>query len=132
MIQDIRETRAVGDHLQRQHFCAEERFRLLSALDVRRGRIPPDQFADFISDGLVAEQKPAISPIFAEQALFDLKRSGLREAILTLAPDSFEIVRMNVPLDSLGGPRALHLFQRSAIEVEQHLVRLKESSFWVQ
>ncbi len=39
---------------------------------------------------------------------------------------------MNVPLNSLSGPRALHLFQRAAVEIEQHLVRLKESSLSVQ
>src|SRR5271156_5700083 len=39
---------------------------------------------------------------------------------------------MNVPLNSLSGRRALHLFQRAAEEIEHHLIGLKESSRSVQ
>ena len=132
MIQDVRETRAIGDHLKCPHFRRKERLRSLSVFDVRCGRIPADYRTLFIQHGLVAKQKPAIPPIFAEQTFLDFKRSSLCEAVLSLALNSFEIVRMNVPLDSLSGPRALHLFQRAAVEVEQHLVRLKESPLRVQ
>src|SRR5690242_9803617 len=42
----------------------------------------------------------------AEQAFLDFKRRSLCEAVLSLAPNPLEIVRMNVPLNSLSGPRA--------------------------
>ena len=132
MIQDVRQTRAIGDHLKSPHFCRKERLRSLSVFDVRCGRIPAEYRPLFIQHGLVAKQKPAIPPIFAEQAFLDFKRRSLCEAVLSLAPNPLEIVRMNVPLDSLSGSRALHLFQRAAVEIEQRLVRVNESSLGVQ
>ena len=132
MIQDVRETRAIGDHLKGPHFCRKERLRSLSVFDVRCGRIPAEYRPLFIQHGLVAKQKPTIPPIFAEQALLDFKWRSLCEAVLSLASNPLEVVRMNVPLNSLSGPRALHLFQRAAVEIEQHLVRLKEISLSIQ
>ena len=67
-----------------------------------------------------------------EQAFLDFKRRSLCEADLTLAPNPLEIVRVNVPLNSLSSSRALHLLQRAAVEIEQRLVRVNESSIRVQ
>ena len=51
---------------------------------------------------------------------------------MSFALDSFEVVRMNVSLDSFRGPVALHLFQRAPVEIEQHLIRLNELPLGVQ
>ncbi len=131
MIQDVRETRAIGDHLKCPHFRGKERLRSLPVFDVRCGGIPANNGTLFIEHGSVAKQKPAIAPIFAEQAFLDFKRRSLCEADLTLAPNPLEIVRVNVPLNSLSSSRALHLFQAS-VEIEQRLVRVNESSLRVQ
>jgi hypothetical protein len=132
VIQDVRETRAIGDHLKCPHFRRKERLRSLSVFDVRCGRIPAEYRPLFIQHGLIAKQKPAIPPIFAEQAFLDLKRRSLCEADLTLAPNPLEIVRVDVSLHTLSGSRALHLFQRASVEIEQRLVRVNESSLGVQ
>ena len=132
MIQDVRETSAIGDHLKCPHFRGKERLRSLPVFDVRCGGIPANNGTLFIEHGSVAKQKRAIAPIFAEQAFLDFKRRSLCEAVLALAPNPLEIVRVNVPLNSLSSSRALHLFQRAAVEIEQRLVRVNESSISVQ
>ena len=132
MIQDVRETRAIGDHLKSLHFRRKQRLCSLSVCDVRCGGMPAYYRPLFIEHGLVAKQKPAIPPVFAEQAFLDFERRSPGEAVLLLVLNPLEIVRMNVPLNSLSGPRASHLFQRAAVEIEQHLVRLKESPLSVE
>ena len=125
MIQDVRETRAIGDHLKGPHFCRKERLRSLSVFDVRCGRIPAEYRPLFIQHGLVAKQKPAIPPIFAADALFNLKRHSTCQAAAPFGPRSFEIVWVKVRLMSLITSHVLHLFKGLSVIVEQHLVRLK-------
>src|SRR6266849_1151244 len=110
---------------QREVFIAHPLFSLLAIFDVSSSREPPRNSALFIEQRPVAKQKPAIPPIFAEAALFNLKRHSTCQAAASFAPCSFEIVWMKVPHMSLISSRALHLFKGMSVIVEQHLVRLK-------
>ena len=40
MVQNIRETRALSNHLERPHFRRTQPLRLFSVIDVERGHIP--------------------------------------------------------------------------------------------
>src|SRR4029077_12798681 len=100
--------------------------------DVSSRREPPRYSALFIDQRVVTKQKPAIPPIFAADALFNLKRHSTCQAAASFAPCSFEIVWMKVPHMSLIGSRALHLFKGMSVIVEHHLVRLKQKSLSVQ
>jgi len=73
----------------------------------------------------IAKEKPPIPPIFGTHALFNLKRHSTCQGGASFAPSYFEIVWMKVPLMSLISSRALHLFKRISVILEQHLVRLK-------
>ena len=110
---------------QREVFVAHPLFGLLAIFDVSSRREPPRYSALFIEQRVVAKQKPAIPPIFAAHALFNLKRHSTCQAAASFAPCSFEIVGMKVSLMSLITSRALHLFKGMSVIVEQHLVRLK-------
>src|SRR6266478_3059638 len=61
---------------QRDVFIAHPLFSLLAIFDVSSSREPPRNSALFIEQRPVAKQKPAIPPIFAEAALFNLKRNS--------------------------------------------------------
>src|ERR1700730_4259581 len=117
---------------QREVFVAHPLFGLLAIFDVSSRREPPRYSALFIEQRVVAKQKPAIPPIFAAHALFNLKRHSTCQAAASFAPCSFEIVGMKVPLMSLITSRALHLFKGMSVIVEQHLVRLKQRPLGVQ
>src|SRR5438270_9175541 len=96
---------------QREVFVAHPLFGLLAIFDVSSRREPPRYSALFIEQRVVAKQKPAIPPIFAAHALFNLKRHSTCQAAASFAPCSFEIVGMKVSLMSLITSRALHLFK---------------------
>src|SRR5216683_848075 len=117
---------------QREVFIAHALFSLLAIFDVSSRREPPRYLAPLIKQRVVAKQKPPITPIFAAHALFNLKRLSTCQAGASFAPSSFEIVWMKVPLMSLISSRALHLFKRMSVIVEQPLVRLKQKSLGVQ
>jgi hypothetical protein len=125
VIQDVRETRAIGDHLKSPRFCREKRLRSLSVFDVRCGRIPAEYRPLFIQHRLVAKQKPAIPPIFAEQAFLDFRRPFKKLVVLlnfSRYPDEFL------------GPAVrsrLAFFKRAAVHTE-HICRLSRDSRGVQ
>src|SRR6267378_2294730 len=110
---------------QRQVFVSRPVFVPLAIFDVSSRREPPRYPALFIEQRVVAKQKPAILPIFAAHALFNLKRHSTCQAAASFAACSFEVVWMKVSLMSLIGSRALHLFKGMSAIVEHHLVRLK-------
>src|SRR5229473_3361710 len=110
---------------QRDVFVPRPRFSLDAIIDVSSRSEPPLDSTLFIQQRVVAKQKPAIPPIFAAHAFFNLKRHSTCQAAASFAPCPFEIVWMNVPLMSLITSWALHLFESMSVIVEQHLVRLK-------
>jgi hypothetical protein len=58
---------------QRQVFVACPLLSLLAIFNVSGRSEPPGDAALFVKQRIVAKQKPAIPPIFAEHALFNLK-----------------------------------------------------------
>src|SRR5712664_1071736 len=117
---------------QRQVFVPCPRFSLEAIIDISSRSEPPLDSTLFIQQRVVAKQKPAILPILAAHALFNLKRHSTCQAAASFATCSFEIVWMKVPVMSLISSRALHLFKGISVIVEQHLVRLKYKSLSVQ
>src|SRR5260370_37779628 len=117
---------------QRQVFVPCPRFSLEAIIDISSRSEPPLDSTLFIQQRVVAKQKPAILPIFAAHALFNLKRHSTCQAPASFAACYFEIVWMKVSLMSLIGPRALHLFKGMSAIVEHHLHPLKSKCLSVQ
>jgi len=104
-------------------------FRMRSSARLRSSNVSSRRehranFAMFIEQWVVAKQKPAYRHLcracaFQSQTALHLSSRSVVRSVL------FEIVWMKVPLMSLIGSRALHLFKGMSVIVEQHLVRLK-------
>src|SRR5882762_12013914 len=65
---------------QHEVFIAHPLFSLLAIFDVSSRSEPPLDSTLFIQQRVVAKQKPAIPPIFAAYALFNLKRYSTCQA----------------------------------------------------
>jgi hypothetical protein len=72
----LKHRRTIDLFPQREVFVAHPLLGPLAIVDVSSCREPPRHSPLFIQQRLVAKQKPAIPAIFAEHALFNLKRNS--------------------------------------------------------
>src|SRR5215467_1167115 len=74
VIQNVRETRALGDHLDCPHLCRMQQLRSLSVFDVGCGPVPADYCASLVPFRFGSEQKPAKHSVVASEAGLKLAR----------------------------------------------------------
>ena len=114
LIQNVPEVCAISNHFKRTRFRRVQCFGLLTILNVRSCRVPTNDFAVFTEQGVVLDQKPSVTTVFAARPLFIFKRCGSEESFLPRFSKSLNVLRMENALSKVvrqdfveGKPRIL-------------------------
>jgi hypothetical protein len=86
--------RAIDLFAQREILAQDAVFGALALVDVSPGGIPPDDMAVVVANRVVADQEPAILPVFAAHALLGFKRFAAPERRQAFLLESRQITRM--------------------------------------
>src|SRR5262249_18624628 len=84
VIQNIRKTHAVSNHLECPHFRRTQPLSPFSILDVERGHIPAIDVSLRIEQRVVADQEPAIFAILTQHTLLIFERYWAEQRLRAL------------------------------------------------
>src|ERR1700685_3370670 len=98
-------------------------------MDVGPRGVPANHLPLFVSEGVIADQKPALLAVLPQGPHFRFKRQTAFKSSLPLLPQSLEVLRME---NSFTKMRSEDILSTKTRKVECRLVSIERRARWVQ
>src|SRR6202011_4608025 len=107
---------------QRNVFVTHPLLGLLAILDIRPSRVPANNVPVVVTKRIVADKKPAIVTVFSKRSLLKFKRLTMRERLMALLEQPFQILGVEDPCALVF---SLHVLQSETGVIKHCLICIK-------